>query len=137
MAHRNAVSLHQQERSLGELFSELSQDVSLLVRKEVELAKVELGQQLTRAAKKAASIGTGGALLYAGTLALVTALVLGLIDLGVTAWLAALIVGLVVVALGYVLVQRGRQGLKHVHVKPRRAVRQVKETVEWAKEQVT
>ena len=56
MAHRDAVVTrdHRHERSLGELFSELTHDMSTLVRKEVELAKAEVRQQASQAATDSA-----------------------------------------------------------------------------------
>jgi xanthine/uracil permease len=138
MAHRNDVAVpHSQERSLGDLFSELSRDMSFLVRKEVELVRVEVSRELSKVGKDATAIGIGAALLYAGVLAIVATIVLIMIKLGVTPWLASLITGLVVLAIGYAMAQRGRTNLKHESLMPRRATRQAKETVQWAKEQVS
>src|SRR3954462_13442388 len=133
MAHREALIQrdHREERSIGELFSELTHDMSTLVRKEVELAKAELRQQASQAATDAVGIGAGGALLYAGLLAIIAAVSLVLVRLGVVPWLAVLITGLVTLAVGYGLIQSSRNKLKHRHVVPRRAARQAKETVEW------
>ena len=128
---------HRHERSLGELFSELTHDSSTLLRKEVELAKMELRQQATQAAADAAGIGVGGALLYAGLLAVIAGISLILVRLGVAPWLAVLLTGLVTIAVGYGLIQSSRNKLKHRHVVPRRAARQAKETAAWAKEQVS
>ena len=139
MAHRDELVQrdHRHERSLGELFSELSHDTSTLLRKEVELAKAEIRQQASQAATDAAGIGAGGALLDAGLLAVIAAVALVLVRLGVVPWLAVLITGLVTLGVGYGLIQSSRNKLKNRHMVPRRAARQAKETVEWAKEQVS
>ncbi len=123
------------ERSLGELFAELAQETSTLVRQEVELAKTELSQTATRVGKDLALLAVGGAVAYAGFLALLAALAIGLGQLGVPWWLAALIVGLVVVGVGYFLVQRGLNALKREDLAPRQTIESLKEDKEWAKAQ--
>jgi hypothetical protein len=65
------------------------------------------------------------------------AIVYGLIEAGWDAWLSALVVGLVVVAIGAVLVLRARESLKPANLAPRRTVETLKEDQEWAKEQIT
>ena len=65
-----------EERSLGELFSELAGETATLVRKEVQLAKVELGQKAAQVGKEVAFIGLGGAVAYAGFLAVLAAVIL-------------------------------------------------------------
>ena len=125
------------ERSLGELFSDLSRETTTLVRQEVQLAKAELTQSATEAARGIGMLVAGGAVAYAGLLFLLLAVVFGLIEAGVDAWLAALIVGLVVVAISAVLVLRARESLKPANLAPRRTVETLKEDQEWAKEQIT
>ena len=124
------------DRSLGDLFAELAQETSTLVRQEVELARTELSEKATRAGKDIASLVVGGAVAYAGFLALLAALILGLDRVGVAGWLAALLVELVVVGLGLFLVDRARRDLKGGNLAPRRTVETLKEDREWAKEQI-
>jgi xanthine/uracil permease len=125
------------ERSLGELFTELARETSTLVRQEMQLAKAELTQSASEAGKGIASLVAGGAVAYAGFLFLLLAVVLGLWDAGLEAWQSALIVGLVVVVIGALLVQRARESLKPANLAPRRTVETLKEDQEWAKEQIT
>jgi xanthine/uracil permease len=125
------------ERSLGDLFSDLSRETTTLVRKEVQLAKAELTQSATEAARGIGMLVAGGAVAYAGLLFLLLAIVYGLIDAGWDAWLSALVVGLVVVAIGAILVLRARESLKPANLAPRRTVETLKEDQEWAKEQIT
>jgi len=122
------------ERSIGELFAELANETSTLVRQEVQLAKTEMTQKVTSASKHAGLLGAGGALAYAGLLAILAAVIIGLGQV-IPMWLSALIVGLVVVGVGYMLVQRGLQGLKSIDPTPRQTVETLKEDTEWAKEQ--
>jgi xanthine/uracil permease len=125
------------ERSLGDLFSDLSRETTTLVRKEVQLAKAELTQSATEAARGIGMLVAGGAVAYAGLLFLLLAIVYGLIDAGWDPWLSALVVGLVVVAIGAILVLRARESLKPANLAPRRTVETLKEDQEWAKEQIT
>jgi xanthine/uracil permease len=125
------------ERSLGDLFSDLSRETTTLVRKEVQLAKAELTQSATEAARGIGMLVAGGAVAYAGLLFLLLAIVFGLIDAGWDPWVSALVVGLVVVAIGAVLVLRARESLKPANLAPQKTVETLKEDAEWAKEQIT
>lgn len=124
-----------EEPSLGELFASLARDTSNLVRQEVQLAKTEMTQKVTGLGRDAGMIGAGGAVAYAGLLTLIAAIVLGLGEL-IPLWLSALIVGLVVVAIGYFLIQRGRNGLSQADLTPRQTIETLKEDTEWAKDQI-
>jgi xanthine/uracil permease len=125
------------ERSLGDLFSDLSRETTTLVRQEVQLAKAELTQSATEAARGIGMLLAGGAVAYAGLLFLLLAIVFGLIEAGWDAWLSALVVGLVVVAIGAVLVLRARESLKPANLAPQKTVETLKEDAAWAKEQIT
>ena len=125
------------ERSLGDLFSDLSRETTTLVRQEVQLAKAELTQSATEAARGIGMLVAGGAVAYAGLLFLLLAIVYGLIEAGWDAWLSALVVGLVVVAIGAVLVLRARESLKPANLAPQKTVETLKEDAAWAKEQIT
>ncbi len=132
-----------QERSIGELFGQLSQDMTLLVRQEVQLARSELGEKISRLTTNLISVIAGGFVAYVGALALVAALILGLHDLAeISPWVSALIVGAVLAVAGYVMLQRGLAELKRVDLAPRRTVENIKDDVQaiksdvhWAKEQ--
>ena len=125
------------ERSLGDLFSDLSRETTTLVRQEVQLAKAELTQSASEAARGIGMLVAGGAVAYAGLLFLLLAVVYGLIEAGWDPWLSALVVGVVVVAIGAILVLRARESLKPANLAPRRTVETLKEDQEWAKEQIT
>ena len=84
------------DKSLGDLFSDLTQETSSLLRQEVQLAKAELTHSATEAARGIGMLIGGGAVAYAGLLFVLLAVVFGLIKAGLEPWLAALIVGLVV-----------------------------------------
>jgi len=123
------------DRSLGELFAELSRETSTLVRKEVELAKTEVTQKATRMGRDVGMLAVGGAVVYAGLFFILAAVALGLMALGLPGWLAALLVGVVVAGIGYFLIQKGRDALKRVNLAPQQTVETLKEDAEWAKQQ--
>lgn len=125
-----------QERSLGQLFSQLSQDVSALFRQEVRLAKIEMSQKASEAGKQVGFIAAGGFVAYAGFLVLLAALILGLSEF-MAAWLAALIVGIVVAGIGYFLVQKGISDLKNMNPAPEKTIKTIKEDGQWLKQQVS
>ena len=126
-----------EERSLGDLFSDLARETSTLVRQEVQLAKAELTHSATEAGRGVAMLAAGGLVAYAGLLFVLLAIVYGLIETGMDPWLSALIVGLVVLAIGAVLLLRGRESLKPANLAPTKTVESLKEDKAWAQEQIT
>jgi hypothetical protein len=124
------------QRSLGDLLSELSRETATLVRQEVALARTELTRNVARLQRHAVLIVAGGVIAYSGLLAIVAAIVLGLVRLGVTPWLAALVAGIGVAVLGYVLLQQGLSGLKRDPLTPEQTIDTMKENAQWAKNQV-
>ncbi len=116
-----------EERPLGELFGDLAEEVSTLVRQEMELARTEMGQKTATLGRDAGFLAAGGAIAYAGFLALVAALILGLAAAGLQGWLSALIVGAVVALVGYFLIRRGMDGLKANDLTPRETIQTLRE----------
>lgn len=124
------------DRSLGELLGDLMQQTGTLVRQEMKLATTELSDKASRVGKDIGALAVGGAVAYAGFLALLAAVIIGLGQLGLTWWLAALIVGVVVVAIGGLMVQKGLTALKHQNMAPQQTITSLKEDQAWAKEQI-
>jgi hypothetical protein len=122
------------DRSLGELFSELAQDTSTLVRKEVQLAKTEMSQKASRVGKDLGFLAAGAALAYAGLLAVLAGVIV-LVGQVIPMWLSAFLVGLVVAAVGYFLLRRGLDALKREDLAPRQTIETLKEDGQWAKDQ--
>ena len=118
-------------RPLGELLSELSRETSTLVRKEIELATTEMSSKLKVAAGHVGMAAAGGALIHAGLLVLLAAVVVGLAQLGVTPWLSALIVGGVTIGVGYLMVNNGLGNLRTSRVAPTQTIESMKETGRW------
>ena len=128
--------LRQQERSIAELFGQLTQDKTLLVRQEVQLARTEMSDKLSRFTNNLISVLAGGFVAYVGGLALVAALILAIRDLAnISLAFSALIVGAILAIVGYVMLQRGLKELRRVDLAPRRTVETLKDDVQWAKEQ--
>jgi hypothetical protein len=129
-------ALRTEDRSIGELFGQLTQDMTLLVRQEVQLARVEMSDKISRVTTNVISVAAGGFVAYLGGLALVAALILAIRDLAnISLAVSALIVGAVLAVIGYVMLQRGMKELKRVDLAPRRTVETLKDDVQWAKEQ--
>ena len=125
----------QDNRSLADLVSELSRETGQLVRKEVELATTEMTVKARRAGGYVATAAAGGALVHAGLLVLLAAIVIGLAQLGITPWLSAAIVALLTMGIGYMLVNKGVNALRGTSVAPTRAIESVKEDVRWTTKQ--
>ena len=119
------------ERSIGELFAELSRETSVLVRKEMELATTEMTAKVKTAGTHAAIVAAGGALVHAGLLVLLAAIVIALAQLGVPPWLSALIVAAVVMVMGYVLVTSGIGKMRATSLAPTQTMESLKETATW------
>jgi hypothetical protein len=124
------------ERSLGDLFGDLSRQLSTLIRKEIDLARTEVTTRARSITEDVALIGVGTALAYAGLLVFLVAVVLLLVEAGWEPWLAALVVAVVVIVIGGTLVWRGREGLKRTSLAPERTIEALKDDAEWAKEQI-
>lgn len=124
-----------EERSIGELFSQLANDTTTLVRQEVRLAKVELGHKAAQVGRQVGLIALGGGVAYAGLLAVMAAVIV-LLGQYVAVWLSALIVGVVVMGIGYYLGRQQLDALKQLDATPKATVETLKEDKEWAKGQM-
>jgi uncharacterized BrkB/YihY/UPF0761 family membrane protein len=133
---RNATK---DERSLGTLFSELSQETSTLVQQEVALAKAEMSEKLSHFGHAIASLAIGGLVLFAGLLVLLDAVVYGISELlppELRPWLAALIVGAIVAGIGFILLQKGRGTLQSGTLTPQRTAESLRRDKDMVKEHV-
>ena len=130
------MTYREESRSIGELLGDLGRQTGTLVRKEIDLAKVEVTSSVGRMGRGAATTGIGGALVYAGVLVILFALVFGLIELGLSAWLAALIVGVLTLGLGAFVAMSGVNTIKKTELAPKQTAETVKENVEFVKEQI-
>jgi hypothetical protein len=121
------------DRSLGDLFAELSRETTTLVRQEISLATAEMSRKASRAGKDVGFLAVGGAVVYAGVLAILAAIIIGLGQAGLPWWLSALIVGVVVAGGGYLLIRRGLDNLKHEDMAPRQTMETIKGDIDALK----
>lgn len=130
------VAEKEDTRSLGQIVSELLGDVSTLFRQEVALAKTEMTEKASRAAKDAVGVIAGGIVLHTGILVLLVALVAGL-SLYMQVWLAALLVGGVLALVGAIVLANGLKNLQKVNPIPERTLRTVRDDAQYVKEKIS
>jgi hypothetical protein len=129
---RDPIDDRPQRESTRGLLSQLADELTTLLRKEAALARVELSDALSQAKTGITSVAAGGAVLFAGLLVLLAAAVLGLSNV-LEPWLAALIVGAVVLIIGFVMLQMGKSKLEPSAFRPERtqsSLRKDKEMVQ-------
>jgi len=133
MSQQPATQPKQADKSLGELFGEMTSDVSRLFRQEVELAKVETKQELSRAGRAGGMFGAAGLGAWLALLFFSLALA-WLLDQALNTALSFAIVGLLWAVVALVLVQVGKKQMKSVQPLPVTA-HTLKEDVQWAQNQ--
>lgn len=111
----------EQDSSVGGLLRQLTREVPSLFTKELALAKAELSESMRATKAGAASVATGGAVLLAGFIILLMSAVYFLSTL-MEPWLAALIVGGVVVVIGLIMVSAGKKKFEASSFKPDRTI---------------
>ena len=138
--------LVKEERSLGDLFSELASETGTLVRQEVALAQTELTTKAAKVGKNVGFLVAGGAVGYTALLLILAAVVIGLAQLIsrvmdwhliTSAWIAATIVGLIVGIVAYTLVTNALAKLRNTDLAPRETVETIKEDAQWLKKEIS
>lgn len=112
------------DTSVGGLLRQLTHEVPSLITKELALAKAELSESLRATKAGAGSVATGGAVLLGGFIILLMSAVYGLSNV-MAPWLAALIVGGVVVVIGLIMVSAGKKKFQASSFKPERTIHSV------------
>ena len=132
------------DRSIADLLKDLRDESSTLLRQEVALAKTEMAEKATAYGKNAGSIAVGGAVAYAGALLLLAgvtvalALLLYRIGLGVHGWwVAPLLVGGIVAAIGYSMINKGVAAMKRQSPVPDQTVQSLQEDKQWLANKVS
>ncbi len=123
------------DKSIPELLRELADETTTLVRQELDLAKAEMAQKGKEAGLGIGMFGAAGIVaLFA--LGCFTACLIAAIGMAVQVWLAALIVGVVYLAIAGVVALVGKTRLQEgMPPKPDQTIQTVKEDVQWAKTQ--
>ncbi|HEX5079566.1 MAG TPA: phage holin family protein [Geminicoccaceae bacterium] len=124
------------DRSLKDLFADLSNSITTLFRKEIQLVRAETSEKVNQVGVALGSIAAGAILALAALIVLLQALIIGLTEAGLPAGWASLIVGVVVAVIAYVLVHKGSSDLKASDLAPTRTADSLKRDAQVAKEQV-
>ena len=127
------MEMRRMDRSLGDLFSDLSLQMSDLLRQEMRLAKAEISEKLAEAVKHAMMIGVSIAFGLAAVMAAAAAFALLLVEVGVEPWLAAIITAALMGLVAYVLAQSGISSLRKKSLAPVETIDSLKETTQWLK----
>lgn len=122
------------ERSLGQIVSDVTENLSRLMRQELELAKTELKEEMAQAGKGAGLLGGAGLagwflLLFLSTTAMFA------LDEALPLWLAALMIAAVWAVVAAVLALTGRKAVKEAHLELPKTQQTLKEDAPWARAQ--
>ena len=123
------------ESSLGALLTDMTEQVSVLMRREVELARVETEEKIATAVRSAGSMIGGGVIASAGLIVLLLGIAYGLsgvIDL----WISMLIVGIITLIIGGLMFMAGRSAMNEVNFVPEKTIKSVQNNVDMIKEKV-
>jgi hypothetical protein len=126
----------EQERSLMSLFSDLLRETSSLVHNEAELAKVEISEKVSQVSNGLAELAIGGLIVFAGFIVTLIAIANGLAHIlppEQADWLAPLIVGVVVMVIGFIALQRGRRNVKPENLAPERTMESMRRDAQMVK----
>lgn len=120
------------ERPMSDVLKDIITNVQQMVRSEVRLAKAELREETTKtmAGAKLLAIGAGLGLYAGGFLLTAIALLLGLV---MPMWAATLLLGVVLGGGAAIMIGKGKKELSIP--KPQKTIENVKENVEWMKNQ--
>jgi Putative Actinobacterial Holin-X, holin superfamily III len=127
--------MHTDDRSLKDLLADLTESVTTLFRQEIQLARAETSEKITQVGVAIGAIAAGAILALAALIVLLQALVIGITEAGVPAGWAALIVGVVVAVIAYVLIHKGTNDLKASNLAPDRTMSSLKRDAQVVKEQ--
>ncbi len=136
-ATRDAARDTEEPRSLVALFSDLWRETWTLLRDETDLAKAEISEKVDRMQTGIASLAIGGAVVFAGFLCLLAAAVAGLahaLPPDMADWLSPLIIGAIVVIIGFIMLAAGRSTFKSENLAPTRTMRSMRRDAQLARE---
>jgi uncharacterized membrane protein YqjE len=131
------------ERSIGQLLRELTHELSTLLRQEVALAKAEATDAASRLGGYLGELAVGGAVVFAGAMALLAAVVLAVASLlylwlppAIANWVAPMAVGAILAAIGLVKVRRTLDKLRHTDLTPRKTTQSLQENRAWLQSRI-
>jgi uncharacterized membrane protein YqjE len=123
------------QRTVTDVLQDIVGNVQEIIRAEFRLAKAETKEKVRKASGPATMLGVG-ALIGTYGLGFVLLAVMYVLSKVVVAWVAALIVGVVLAITAAVLVSAGKNALKRISPMPEKTVQSVKENVQWSKDQI-
>ncbi len=123
------------DQPVGELARQLSEQTSTLVRKELELARIEIKEEVSNVGKAGGILGGTAVAGYMALVMISFAIAWGL-DAVMPTGFAFLLVGLVYAVVAAVLYSKGRAELQKVRPVPEQTVETLKEDVQWARQQM-
>ena len=107
-----------EERSIGQLLKELTQESSTLLKQEVNLAKTEMSEKASRIGANLGEVAV-------------------FMNQEVAVWLAPLIVGGILAAVGYSLIKKALATLKQESITPQKTTQSLQENKEWLKQKIS
>ena len=122
------------DRSFSDVFQDIIRNVQEIVRSEIRLTKLEIGEEATKVTASSLMLGAGIVVALFATFFLLWTLVYGM-AFYMPIWAASLIVGGGLALIASVMLMTGIRQFKHIHPTPTRTLHTLKETVEWAKQQ--
>src|SRR5947208_1764629 len=129
----NYYASTESDRTLGQIIKELTADFSTLFRSEIALLKLEVKDTVAKLGGGAAMFATAAFIALFGVAFLFVTITLGLVALGVPAWLSSLIVTVVLFVVAGVLAMMGKKKFAQVNFVPSESVQQIKADVEAIK----
>ena len=130
------MAAHNSTRSLASLFTDLISEVTQLFQTEIRLVRAEMNEKVSRVANSGALIGAGAVVMLPAVFILLLAIVRWLDVAGLPEQWGLLIVGVVVAALGAILLMKGINNLKGSALVPQRTIEQVQADFSVAREHV-
>ena len=124
----------QTQRSVPEVLQDIVSNLQDIIRSEFSLAKAEIKEEGTKAAKPIATFGVGLVAAFYGVGFLLLATVYAMSRV-MANWLSALLVGCVLAVAGIALLSSSGRKLNRVNSSPNRTTQSLKENVQWAKQQ--
>ncbi len=121
-------------RSIAEVLQDILANVQSIIRSEVRLAKTEVTEEVTKAAR-AAGVMAGGAVVSLFAVWLLLLAILFALAKVLPLWAAAIVLFVILAVVSAVLMMAGRKRFQTVHTTPEKTIETMKENVEWVKNQ--
>lgn len=141
---RDSAYEGKRRESIGTLLAEMTDETRNLFRNEIELARTETREKISGLSRHVVSIAIGGGVALTGFILLMSAVNLGVtallaqwIELEIAVWLAPLLLAVILLGIGWAMIQGGRRRLEEVSVVPEQTRDSLIEHGHWVKEKVT